>query len=436
MGYLEDARQAAGTGLSTLGSIWQIPNLGISQGIAGSPTPVAPLVGNQQPGFAGTSLGQLSSNQGNNGQVQGASTGGYSPVNQSINTNQGNTNQGNSNNPTPTQPAQSTGGQPTSPGTNVNEFRNGWRWDGKNWQPPEGQGGQSGPSEADLNAVYQPSMDYLNQAEGNLRADLPNVLNAAQQAYETAIQELTGNKQKNTTTITNNQVAAGQQKEDALAAARRLYSQLRMGYQQRFGGSSSAGQAASELSSVEQQRQMGQTTRQYQDTVNQINQQKLQLDTDYQTGQMKLQQSKDQAVATAQSDFQNKLLSISQNRAQIESAKAQARLDALQTLRNQVFSINQQNAQFQQALDAQNQASQNDLQNYIAKLQASGQGSTNTAQSFIGNTTTNPQSGLQVGNSSPVTQGLTGQISNNQKDLMGQIGFKSNTYDPYNIYNQ
>jgi hypothetical protein len=288
-----------------------------------------------------------------------------------------------------------------------------------------------GPSESDINAVYDPTMGYLNQAESNVRSDFPNVLDQAQQSYETAIAELTAGKTKNEGTITQNVTTATNRKEDALTAARRLYDELRRGYQQRFGGSTSAGQAASELSSVEQQRQMGQTNRGFNDTMAQIEQSKVQLDQDFQTGSMKILQYKNDAITSANRDFQNKLLEIQGKRAETESAKAQYRLQALTDLRNQAYAASQQAQQFQQQLEMQKQSQQADLQTYAAKLQMAGQGVSSVTNQY--NPMGNVQSGLQVGssggqNTTPQYTGI--KTSRPEDELRGAINQK---LDPYGL---
>lgn len=295
---------------------------------------------------------------------------------------------------------------------------------------------QQGPSQDEINSqindVYNPTMNYLNQAETAVRDDFPNVLDAAQKSYELAIQELTGSKERNLTTIGENTLQAGTRKEDALSSARRLYDELRRGYSQRFGGSTSAGQAATELASVEQQRQMGATGRQYSDTVRQIEQQKVQLEQDYSLGQQKIMESKSQAIAQANRDFQNKLLEISGKRAETESAKAQAKLSALQELRNRAYQAQQEALNYQQNLDMFYKQQQADLTTYAQKLQMAGQGSSTAINSFLGNTTTNPSSTLQVGSSGGQNTAptLAGIKTSREDELRGAINQK---IDPYGI---
>jgi len=121
-------------------------------------------------------------------------------------------------------------------------------------------------------------------------------------------------------------------KEDAQTAARRLYSELQQGYRQRFGGASSAGEAAQALTNVEQQRAMAANNRTYQSAITQV-------DT-----------SADSAIASAQSEFRNQLLTISQNRTQVESERLAARRQALSDLSTKVFQIQQQRETFKQNL--------------------------------------------------------------------------------------
>jgi len=303
-------------------------------------------------------------------------------------------------------------------------------------------GAPTGPSEEELNAVYNPTINYLNQAEQTVRDQYPSVLDAAQKQYETAIAELTGSKTKNLGTIQENTVQAGQRKEDALSAARRLYDELRRGYGQRFGGSSSAGQAATEIAAVEQQRQMGQTTRDYGNTIRQIEQSKLQLDQDYQTGQAKILEQKTLAIQQAQQNFTQQLLQIQAQRAQTESQKAAAKLQALTDLRNQAYQAQQQAAQYQQNLDLFYRQQQADLQTYAQKLQLAGQGSSTAINSFLNNTNTNPTSNLQTRNTGATTnQTYTGNIKKPEDELAtvaGQIGFNKpvdgyGSYDPYKL---
>lgn len=295
---------------------------------------------------------------------------------------------------------------------------------------PDNSGQQPLPTDSGLtnqiNDLFNPSYDYLNQAEGQLRSDLPNVLNAAQANFDTNKSQLDASNTQATNQLDLTGTQAGQRNEEALAANRRLYSDLGRGYQQRFGGSTSAGQAASEIANVEQQRQMGQTQRGYADTINQINMQKQNVEAQHQASLLQLQQAKQTAIDQANRDFQQKLLDISKSRADLGTSKAQANLQALQDLRNKVFQINLQNQQFNQTLEAQKQASQMNLQQYAQYAQQGVQGGEQNLGAFVNQATTNPQTNLQVqaGGAYPgMSNQYTGQISQRREDPMtGLVG--------------
>ena len=182
-------------------------------------------------------------------------------------------------------------------------------------------------------------------------------------------------------------------KEDALSAARRLYSELQQGYKQRFGGASSAGEAAMALTGNEQQRQMAQTNRGYQDTINQIDQQAA------------------TALNTVQSEFRSRLDQINQNRTLVESQRLQARRGALQDLANKAYAIKQQQDAFKQNLQ-------------LIQAQIDMQAKANGTKAF----NVNPTSTLTPGNIATTASGNQGLT-----DVQNSVGkMSSGTYnDPY-----
>jgi len=159
---------------------------------------------------------------------------------------------------------------------------------------------------ASIDNEYNTSNNYLNEAESNLNADRASTL---------------ANLEKQRGTLKDQAYTT---KEDAQTAARRLYSELQQGYRQRFGGASSAGEAAMALTQNEQQRQMAANNRTYQTALTQI-------DT-----------SADSAVQQAQAEFRNLLSQITQNRTLLVSQKEQAKRQAIQTLAAQTYQIQQQ----------------------------------------------------------------------------------------------
>lgn len=299
-----------------------------------------------------------------------------------------------------------------------------------------------GPSQEDLmkeiDAAYNPQYDYLNQAENNLRGDYPNILSELESQYGTNKSILDSNRD---TSLNQTKLSLDQgtnRKEDAMSAARRLFQELGQARIARFGGASSAGQAASELQGREFQSQQGQTNRQYNDFSQQIAMKNQEIEDNHKNALMQLEQTKQASINQATRDFQNKLLEIANNRTQIGAAKAQARLGALQDLRNQVFSINQQNAQFQQNLEMMKQQAMLNNQSYASQTGQSVLGAQGAVNSFSQNTTTTPTSqygitGQQTGTSTP---GLVGQIKRPEDQYVGQITPTKNPLDQYLPLNQ
>lgn len=291
---------------------------------------------------------------------------------------------------------------------------------------PQPQQAPQGPSQEDLmreiDGVYGDSYNYLNSVEGQLRQDLPNVLQEAEAQFKTNTSMLGNQRQSGLSQLQGQEEAAQNRQMDALAEARRLYDSLMRGYNQRFGGSTSAGQAATEIAGVEQQRQQGGINRDARQTMRQIDVARSEVENNYQTGLMQLEQQKQTAINQANRDFQNKLLEINRMRGELGQNKAQMRLQALQELRAQAYQIEAENRQFQRQLEMMKQESEISLQNYAKQLALSGQGSQNAVNAYLGQQYAPTQDlrvggGGQFGGSSPA---LTGQIDD--EELIGYAG--------------
>lgn len=273
-----------------------------------------------------------------------------------------------------------------------------------------------------IDEAYGASSGYLNEAENALRGDHPTILAEIAAQQEAGLRTAGQGRESSLGQVAMSEQSAQMRNENVMADARRLYDELRRGYGQRFGGASSAGQAATELGNLEQQRQMGRTQQEYTQTLKQVEAQKVAINQKFEDQKFQLEQTKNQAVNEANRDFQNKLLQISQSRAENEQAKAQARLSALQDLRNKVYQINLQNLQFQQSLALQKQQDESTLSSYSQSLANSVSGASNAVGNF------NPliSSNLQVGDGggqgavNPL-MGFAGTLPGRDDELFGQI---------------
>lgn len=250
------------------------------------------------------------------------------------------------------------------------------------------------------------SNKFLDEQEAAIRADQPGIESGLLDQYNTGLTSLQGGKNTayGKTGLQRNQ--AGQIKEDAQSAARRLYSELQQGYRQRFGGASSAGEAAQALTQNEQQRVMAQNNRGYQNTLSSIGQSEAEIENTYNSNIAQLEQAKNQAINSAQSEFRNSLLQISQNRTAVESERLAARRQALQDLSQKVFAIQQQQVQFKQNIELMREQSR--LQQAEALSSISGAANTGANALNNYNPSKNPTSNLTLGGNQTTASGNQG----------------------------
>jgi len=274
-----------------------------------------------------------------------------------------------------------------------------------------------------IDAAYNPLLNYLNQAQSQLGADQGSYISDINNTADNSRTSLTNGYNSTQQTLQNQQAQGARQKQDVITAAQRLYQELTQGNLQRFGGASSAGQAASELQGRELQRNTGAAQQQYGDLVQQLGQKKLEVDNNYQLGLKQIDDQKTAAVNEIQRSFQDKLSQINSQRAQTESAKAQQRLSALQQYRDQVYQVQVQNAQMRAQLDQFKASAGNQLQEWEKQLAGVNQAGANALGGFNQNVAANAtnfsniQPGVAQSSATPLYQGQIQQ--RDQKDKIG-----------------
>lgn len=289
-----------------------------------------------------------------------------------------------------------------------------------NIQPPQG------PSNGEIDSLFSGAMNTYNQAESNLRGQLPSLISDAE-AQARASQGLLVNQRTSANEQLGNQELQTRQTQQAQTGQQRqTLQELTQANQQRFGGSTSAGQAASELQGREFQRNTFQIGQQAQQALTQIQQQRQTVEREYQQGIQQLEVNKQQAVNQIQRTFQDKLLEINARRGETESAKAQARMSALQELRNAAYQIDVSKAQFQAQLQLQAQQNASYLDNAAQQyLSATNQGQAGVDQFASSTPSAIPR--VNTSESTTTSPQLIGQI-NKDSELRGQI-FNTNKRD-------
>lgn len=206
---------------------------------------------------------------------------------------------------------------------------------------------------AEIDNIYGQTMGLANERESMLRANQPGVEADVQGQYASSQQSLGTEKAAGERTLTTAETQAGQTKDNALNAGRRLYNELSMGGQQRFGGSSSAGQAYNELTGREFQRGQATTQQAYQNAITKVTDLKANLQERFDSAMFNLETQKNNSLNEVRRMFQEKLSEIDSLRAEAGINKSTQRLQLLQDLRNQVYQINLASVQTQTALNAQ-----------------------------------------------------------------------------------
>jgi hypothetical protein len=270
-------------------------------------------------------------------------------------------------------------------------------------------GASSGPSAEDrlrseVASIFDPVFSALQGQEGTLNTNL-GITNAdITQQGETAQAGLAAQNQSGMQGLDTLGTEAGKTKEDAWTAARRLYDELSRGGQQRFGGSSSAGEAYGALTAVEQQRRQGTIQSAYEGAMNKVASFKNDLISKYQTGVKELESQVLSAKNQARQQFNDALQAIQSAKNQAQSDKASATLNTLQEYRNKVYTINLQGVQFAQTLAANKDITLKQVDQYTQQVMNSLTGGGTQVAQFGTNA-------RQAAGSTTLGQGTTGTAS-------------------------
>lgn len=302
-------------------------------------------------------------------------------------------------------------------------------------QPTGGDGGYQPPSIdpilEEINRMYDPIMSHLSSAESRLRSELPGALSRIEDQFGTAKQTLDTGKTQTSRQIGESEEQARARTQAAQDAARRLFQELNIGAQQRFGGSSSAGEAWSELANREMMRNMGDINMQANETFRTIARQKVELEENHNNALMQLEQQKRDAIANIEKEFNDRIQDINRMRAESESAKSQMRVDALRDYRNQIMQIQLDELNYRRQIDAQAKSAQLQLDTALAEFQQAGGMAGTATSNLMAGTTMNPQTGLTPLFSNTATSQMIGQMTGRDDELFPQGQILRQAIDPW-----
>ena len=277
--------------------------------------------------------------------------------------------------------------------------------------------------ENQLNEIYNQALGFANQQKGFAEQMKTGNIADIEGQYGVSKGTLDTSKGQAMGTLQESDISARQRQEQSLDAIRRLYSEMQMGYNQRFGGASSAGEAARALAGQEQQRQSGTTRQATSDALRQIETQKVQVEENYKNTLLDLENKKATAINEANRNFQSAILAIDKDLGTAANEKSLAKMNLLKEYKTDLFNIKQQEAAFKANIETMKAQADMQTQSALQQLQASagqGQSAVNTQ---MGSTTINPQTGLTMGSNQYNPAVMTGQISKDElQNYLGQIG--------------
>ena len=222
---------------------------------------------------------------------------------------------------------------------------------------------------AQIDADAQAQLAFLDKQQSALDEAKAQFGQQIEADYNLNLSKGTASKEKAVSTLGQNQVTAEQRKQDALNTARQLYDQLQTGYRQRFGGATSAGEAAQSILGTEQQRQSGTIGRDYLNTVAQIESQKADVENQFETLIQDLDYQKQRSTSEALMNYQTNMRSIDADRMQTEQGKSQAKMQILMQLRDTQNQIAANDRAYRQQLDAAKQQAQMQLDMNLKQMQ-------------------------------------------------------------------
>jgi hypothetical protein len=275
---------------------------------------------------------------------------------------------------------------------------------------------------AELENIYNQALNYSNQQKGFAEqsragnvADIENQFGVSKGTLDTS-------KGQTLETLGQSEISSRQQQEQSLDSIRRLYNEMMMGYQQRFGGASSAGEAAKALAGQEMQRQMGTTRQSTSNALRQIETQKVQVEENYKNSLLDLENKKNTAINEANRNFQSAILSIDNDIKTAANEKSLAKMNLLKEYKTDLFNIKQQEAAWKANLETMKAQADLQTESALKQLQASASAGSSALDTLKTQATTNPTSGLGVGSTALSQAALQGQISKDDlQNYLGQI---------------
>ncbi len=329
--------------------------------------------------------------------------------------------------PVPSAPKPSSGGGSSSGGMQVGGWYGGRQWDGSRLGNPgevivgggggssnSGGGGYeipSGPSDEELNAMYEPLFNSLNEQMG--------VNNQTAQAQQQLIQNsltnkkgtLATNKQATLDDISAQQEELGVNARSALSEALRAYQGLQQQSMARFGRQSSAGAAVGELVQQEFMRNQGKTFSDLNREEAALGRERVKAQVFYDDTLKTYELEADSQLEGVARWLRESVAQVNSQRGQLESERAAKKMDILQRAKDFAAEINNRRVAAQEQL---NQWKQQQDYSFNQQLQLNKQNRYQMPDDAI---------------SAPQSSELSAQATSPQFSILNQLRARTNEED-------
>ena len=218
--------------------------------------------------------------------------------------------------------------------------------------------------------AYAEASGIFNQMRQNALANKQDFLNQYTQPYEAQKPLLAEAERRGLQNVQRAEDLTRSQEESALAAARRLYSELMQGVRQRYGGVNSAGKFANEFYGRELMRQKGNLMNTAAQNLYKLEDKRAEIEKGYQARLQSLAQQEQAALLQAKNAFRDRLNAIDSAKAELAQNKAAMKLDALRNYRAQQQAIQNAFLQHKMQLDSMVKLANLNLRNAIEGYKA------------------------------------------------------------------
>lgn len=258
------------------------------------------------------------------------------------------------------------------------------------------------PPQIDFDALIQPALDALTQAESATQAtgeaDIQSIESGATTQKGNIGALRTGAERQ----LASRQAATTSAGEQAINESRRAAAEIQQGLASRYGASSSTGLGASAIVGAQSARNISQQRAQLTAALNEVENAKTGIIETYNNALKEVDNTTATLKAQARSTLQTNLSQIGQARVGLQSRKAELVYNAMEQYRQEVNAVNQRNTAFKQTLYTQQQ----DANNKLAQIEAAAKNKIQSISQPDFKVITNPVTGEVIQTFNPATGGV------------------------------